>query len=99
MLISDKQKQILILLADGEFHSGTELAQLLGVSRSAICKQLNGLSTLGLQHSRHFPQNRQLARRYRASPQPEPHRQSKLHLQVCRLQHHYHPSSVHLPPQ
>ena len=51
MLISDKQKQILILLADGEFHSGTELAEALGVSRSAICKQLKGLSELGLQHA------------------------------------------------
>ena len=51
MLISDKQRKILILLADGEFHSGTELAGALGVSRSAICKQLRGLSELGLQHS------------------------------------------------
>ncbi len=51
MLISDKQKKILNLLADGEFHSGTELALALGVSRSAICKQLRGLSELGLQHS------------------------------------------------
>ncbi len=51
MLISEKQKQILALLSDGEFHSGTELAELLGVSRSAICKQLNGLSVLGLHHS------------------------------------------------
>ena len=51
MLISDKQKKILILLADGEFHSGTELAEALGVSRSAICKQLKGLSELGLQHA------------------------------------------------
>jgi len=51
VLISDKQKKILNLLADGEFHSGTELALALGVSRSAICKQLKGLSDLGLQHS------------------------------------------------
>lgn len=51
MLISDKQKKILSLLADGEFHSGTELAELLGVSRSAICKQLSGLAVLGLHHS------------------------------------------------
>jgi BirA family biotin operon repressor/biotin-[acetyl-CoA-carboxylase] ligase len=49
--ISDKQKQILSLLADGEFHSGTELADALGISRSAIWKQLNGLAELGLQHS------------------------------------------------
>ncbi|MGZ8236976.1 MAG: bifunctional biotin--[acetyl-CoA-carboxylase] ligase/biotin operon repressor BirA [Methylobacter sp.] len=51
MNISDKQKQILSLLADGEFHSGTELADALGISRSAIWKQLSGLAELGLQHS------------------------------------------------
>jgi BirA family biotin operon repressor/biotin-[acetyl-CoA-carboxylase] ligase len=49
--ISDKQKKILSLLADGEFHSGTELADALGISRSAIWKQLSGLAELGLQHS------------------------------------------------
>jgi len=49
--LSDKQKKILILLSDGQFHSGTELAEALGVSRSAICKQFKGLSELGLQHS------------------------------------------------
>ena len=49
--ISDKQKKILMLLADGQFHSGTELADALNVSRSAICKQLKGLSELGIQHS------------------------------------------------
>jgi len=49
--ISDKQKKILCLLADGEFHSGTELADTLGISRSAIWKHLNGLAELGLQHS------------------------------------------------
>lgn len=51
MNISDKQKKILSLLADGEFHSGTELADMLGVSRSAIWKHLNSLAELGLQHS------------------------------------------------
>jgi len=49
--ISDKQKQILILLADGQFHSGTELAEVLGISRSAIWKQLNSLTELGLAYS------------------------------------------------
>jgi BirA family biotin operon repressor/biotin-[acetyl-CoA-carboxylase] ligase len=49
--ITDKQKRILTLLADGEFHSGTELADALGISRSAIWKQLNSLAELGLQHS------------------------------------------------
>jgi BirA family transcriptional regulator, biotin operon repressor / biotin---[acetyl-CoA-carboxylase] ligase len=51
VLIPDKQKKILTLLADGEFHSGTELAEVLGISRSAICKQLKGLSELGLHHA------------------------------------------------
>ncbi|MGZ5029851.1 MAG: bifunctional biotin--[acetyl-CoA-carboxylase] ligase/biotin operon repressor BirA [Methylobacter sp.] len=51
MNISNKQKKILSLLADGEFHSGTELADTLGISRSAIWKHLNGLAELGLQHS------------------------------------------------
>jgi BirA family biotin operon repressor/biotin-[acetyl-CoA-carboxylase] ligase len=51
MNISDKQKRMLILLADGEFHSGTELAEDLGVSRSAVWKQLQGLSDWGLPYS------------------------------------------------
>lgn len=48
--ISEKQKKIIKLLADGEFHSGTELAEILGVSRSAIWKQLDGLAAVGLGH-------------------------------------------------
>jgi BirA family transcriptional regulator, biotin operon repressor / biotin---[acetyl-CoA-carboxylase] ligase len=51
LLISDKQKAILNLLSDGHFHSGTELANVLHISRSAIWKQLNGLADLGLPHS------------------------------------------------
>ncbi|CAA9891478.1 Bifunctional ligase/repressor BirA [Candidatus Methylobacter favarea] len=51
MVIADKQKKILTLLADGEFHSGSDLARALGVSRSAIWKQLNCLAESGLQHS------------------------------------------------
>lgn len=51
MTISETQKKILAQLADGEFHSGTELADVLGISRSAVWKQLSGLSELGLQHS------------------------------------------------
>ncbi len=38
-------------MADGEFHSGTELAVALSISRSAVWKQLHGLGELGLQHS------------------------------------------------
>ncbi|MFI3186629.1 MAG: bifunctional biotin--[acetyl-CoA-carboxylase] ligase/biotin operon repressor BirA [Methylococcaceae bacterium] len=51
MNIPDKQKKILTLLADGEFHSGTNLADALSISRSAVWKQINGLADLGLAHS------------------------------------------------
>jgi BirA family biotin operon repressor/biotin-[acetyl-CoA-carboxylase] ligase len=40
---------LLPLLADGEFHSGQELAGVLGVSRTAVWKQLEKLRELGLQ--------------------------------------------------
>lgn len=39
---------VLRLLADGEVHSGEELGQLLGVSRTAVWKQLKGLEELGI---------------------------------------------------
>jgi len=47
--LSRHQKRILNLLADGEFHSGTELASDLNISRSAICKQLNALTRCGVE--------------------------------------------------
>ncbi len=37
------------ILADGEFHSGSMLAGTLGVSRSAVWKQIHRLDTLGLE--------------------------------------------------
>lgn len=51
MSISDNQKQILDLLADGQFHSGTELSDILGVSRSAIWKHMQFLASVGLPYS------------------------------------------------
>ena len=51
MPISSNQKNILAILADGQFHSGTDLANIIGISRSAICKQLNGLTELGIEFS------------------------------------------------
>jgi BirA family transcriptional regulator, biotin operon repressor / biotin---[acetyl-CoA-carboxylase] ligase len=36
---------LLPLLADGEFHSGQELADVIGVSRTAVWKQVNRLAT------------------------------------------------------
>lgn len=50
MGIPDTRKQILEILADGKFHSGTELANHLGISRSAIWKQLRALPELGLEY-------------------------------------------------
>jgi BirA family transcriptional regulator, biotin operon repressor / biotin---[acetyl-CoA-carboxylase] ligase len=60
--LTDTQKAILSLLADGEFHSGTELAAGLDVSRSAIWKQLHGLTELGLKLSAVHGKGYRLAR-------------------------------------
>jgi len=48
MLISENLKQLLTLIADGRFHSGTELADVLGVSRTAVWKHLRVLAELGI---------------------------------------------------
>ncbi len=42
------RRELLQLLADGEYHSGQELADVLGVSRTAVWKQLGKLEELGL---------------------------------------------------
>jgi BirA family biotin operon repressor/biotin-[acetyl-CoA-carboxylase] ligase len=44
LLLSDNAKKLLTLLADGEFHSGTRLAEILGISRAAVCKHINQLA-------------------------------------------------------
>ncbi len=41
-------KLILNLLADGQFHSGEELGELLGVSRAAVWKHLQKMELLGI---------------------------------------------------
>lgn len=51
VLISETQKKIITILADGKFHSGTELAEIIGISRSAICKHLKPFPELGLEFS------------------------------------------------
>lgn len=40
--------KILSILADGEFHSGEDLGQDVGVSRAAISKHIQWLATLGI---------------------------------------------------
>ena len=42
-------ERLLMLLSDGEFHSGETIGQVLGVSRTAVWKQLQKLSALGLE--------------------------------------------------
>ena len=40
--------EILKLLADGSFHSGTDLGQKLGITRAAVCKSIRHLTQAGL---------------------------------------------------
>lgn len=49
MSISEQLLRLLNLLADGRFHSGTELARLLAVSGSAVWKHLQALDELGIE--------------------------------------------------
>jgi BirA family biotin operon repressor/biotin-[acetyl-CoA-carboxylase] ligase len=49
MMMPEAQVRLLDLLADGLFHSGTEMAQMLGISRSAVWKHLQVLEGLGLE--------------------------------------------------
>ncbi len=44
----DSRQQLIVKLADGQYHSGEELGESLGVSRSAVWKQLQKLSDWGL---------------------------------------------------
>ena len=48
MPLTQTRKTLVNLLADGQFHSGTDLAQTLQLSRSAVWKQLNKLGELGI---------------------------------------------------
>lgn len=49
MEFSAKKKEILKILADGQFHSGTDLAERLIYSRSAIWKHIHGLNECGIE--------------------------------------------------
>jgi len=40
--------EILKLLADGAFHSGTDLGKKLGITRAAVCKNIRNLTQAGL---------------------------------------------------
>ncbi|OMH39005.1 bifunctional biotin--[acetyl-CoA-carboxylase] ligase/biotin operon repressor BirA [Motiliproteus sp. MSK22-1] len=43
-------QQLLEILSDGEFHSGEQLGSQMGVSRSAVWKQLKKLQEIGVDH-------------------------------------------------
>jgi BirA family biotin operon repressor/biotin-[acetyl-CoA-carboxylase] ligase len=47
--LSAYQKQIIAILADAQFHSGTEIAEQIGVSRAAVFKQIKKIPDLGLE--------------------------------------------------
>jgi len=48
--VGDTKQRLVRLLVDGRFHSGQELARLLGISRAAVWKQLRSFpDTLGIQ--------------------------------------------------
>jgi len=49
--LTTTQRKILVALSDGQFHSGSDLSEALGISRSAICRQINRLEGLGLKYS------------------------------------------------
>lgn len=49
--VDDFRKTLLRRLSDHRFHSGTELAALLGVSRTAVWKHVRDLENLGLEVS------------------------------------------------
>lgn len=40
--------EILRLLADGQFHSGTDVGRALGISRAAVCKGIKSLTRRGI---------------------------------------------------
>uniref|UniRef100_UPI000B363B7E bifunctional biotin--[acetyl-CoA-carboxylase] ligase/biotin operon repressor BirA n=1 Tax=Thaumasiovibrio occultus TaxID=1891184 RepID=UPI000B363B7E len=48
MLDHSKRLQIITTLADGQFHSGQKLGEILGVSRAAVNKQIQGLKEWGI---------------------------------------------------
>ena len=49
MEFPDTRKQLLCMLDFGKFHSGSQLSEQLGVSRSAIWKQINAFKQIGVE--------------------------------------------------
>jgi BirA family biotin operon repressor/biotin-[acetyl-CoA-carboxylase] ligase len=51
MALDALDKQLLLGLVDGRFHSGTALAEVMGISRTAVWKHIQALEALGLELS------------------------------------------------
>lgn len=49
VLLNKSLKKIILLLKDGNFHSGEQLGKTLQLTRSAIWKSINQLKTLGIE--------------------------------------------------
>ena len=46
--------EILRLLSDGAFHSGTDLGNKLGITRAVVCKCIRHLTQSGLERAWHI---------------------------------------------
>mgnify|MGYP001081785121 CR=1 FL=1 len=46
--LNEKGNQLIALLADGEFHSGEKIGELLGVSRTSVNNYIKALQEIGL---------------------------------------------------
>ena len=46
--LNEKGSKLIALLADGEFHSGEKIGELLGVSRTSVNNYIKGLQEIGL---------------------------------------------------
>jgi BirA family biotin operon repressor/biotin-[acetyl-CoA-carboxylase] ligase len=77
---------ILKLLADGQFHSGTDIGQELGVSRTAVCKGIKTLTAHGLEIRRVTGRGYQLAHPL----QPLDRQLIERHLRALQISHRAH---------
>ena len=46
--LNEQGNKLITLLADGEFHSGEKIGELLGVSRTSVNNYIKGLQEIGL---------------------------------------------------
>jgi len=71
--------EILRLLSDGAFHSGTDLGNKLGITRAAVCKCIRHLTQSGLERARRiFLERRRLWGAAEAAAEQDRHRNALL---------------------